>query len=221
MLGRANISRSFVFCLGLSVCTAAWLAVMADGPSPQQPSKIDKPLAPNAPPAGENEKPLRPPGDRDVDSPVPALPTTEEAVINEILQIRREQGGLLDGTLLEELSGQAAQGTGQSSPGQDAEFARALRGVAAAAAADSRPTLPPPVSPMIATPNQSLVDSEDRSNAVGDASLIELMRLTARRLDSQAADLEDVDEYRQAKRCRAAATKLRRLARDLKECPVD
>lgn len=235
MLGRAYIFRSIVFCLGLTVCTAAWLAVMADSPSNSNPSSSNpsssnppssnpspsnEPAAPQNRPAVEPSAPSLPQGIPDVDMPAPKLSTSEEAAINEILQIRREQGGLLDGTLLEELSGQAVSGSGPSPPGQDAEFARALRGVAAAADAEPKPNQPPLASPLNGPSPLPQTVRDDRPDAAGELQLIDLLRLTARRLDSQAADYEDADAYRQANRCRATAKQLRRLARELKAAPA-
>jgi hypothetical protein len=148
----------------------------------------------------------------------PALSSTEEAIVNEILQIRREQGGLLEGTLLEELSGSAPQVPGQAAgaPGRpDDDFARALRGVAAAASSQSGPT---------GNDRESTAflqeDAVDRREVPSDdRDLIALLRLTARRLDCQSADFEEANEYRRAARCRSAANQLRRLARELREHP--
>jgi hypothetical protein len=75
----------------------------------------------------------------------------DEAAVREILEIRREQGGLLDGTLLDELSCPQTDGPADGPADatargrwQDEEFARALRGVATSASKARRQTSPQP-----------------------------------------------------------------------------
>jgi hypothetical protein len=200
---------------------AAWLVVQADGPSSSVPPTPDKPAAADDRSASDHTRSSLPPGTQEVDSPSRILSTTEQAAVNEILQIRREQGGLLDGTLLEELSGLGAQAPGSSTDGQEAEFARALRGVAAAASTESNPERVVAPGSTRASASSSLGGGDDsRISTPTDTQLIEQLRLTARWLDSRGADFEEADDYRQADRCRATANQLRRLARDLKGPPL-
>ena len=217
MFGRIHFYRRSVFCVGLLVCAAAWLVVRADGPSTSLPPTPGKPAEAADRAASKVTRSSLPPGAQEVDSPGSTLSTTEQAVVNEILQIRREQGGLLDGTLLEELSGLGVQTPGSSTDGQEAEFARALRGVAAAASTDpsSKQQVVAPGSAH-ASASSSFGGGEDSPiSTPTDTQVIAQLRLTARWLDSRGADLEDANDYRQADRCRATANQLRRLARDL------
>ena len=115
-----------------------------DTRGPRPPSPPRRPLRRG--PASSPPNP-RPP----LTPPSPARP--DETAVRAILEIRREQGGLLDGTLLDELS---RTGTGDPTDAadggrwQDEEFARALRGVATSASHAAVPSLPEPAVP--ATP---------------------------------------------------------------------
>lgn len=217
MPGRIHPYRLSALSIGLVACTAAWLVVKADGPAPPDPTNLDKPASQDSTSTRESERPALPQRNPEAKSADSTLPASAEAIVNEILQIRREQGGLLDGTLLEELSDSDAQVPGRSPGGREEEFVRALRGVAAAAAANPNSSRQNHAIHSNTLANATFPPGEDpRNDMSSDAQLIDLVRLTARRLDSQAADYEEADDYRHANRCRAIARQLRRLARELK-----
>jgi len=217
MPSRPHPYRILAIGLGLLACTAAWLAAIADGPAPTSSSQTGKATAPGASTSRE------PSPQRERNTALPSLSPTEEAIISEILQIRREQGGLLDGTLLEELSGAASQPPGPATTAAgapDDEFVQALRGVAAASSAQLTPS-PPSFPEHRPDPIDSSRESagERLARPSDDEDLIPLLRLAARRLDWRSADFEDAEAYRPAQRCRSVANQLRRLARDLRQLP--
>ncbi len=127
--------------------------------------------------------------------PAPGKLRPDERVLQSILAIRREQGGLFDGTLLEELA----------APTAEEDFLNALRGVAANA--------PPLVRPVQAI---RPLPAPERSNlGASDSQLAQTLRLASRQLDGKAADLEDSCHYKQADQLRSLARKLRKQAREL------
>jgi len=228
-----HLNRIPAICLSLLAGAVAWLALFDDDAAHREPPPSEKTADSSAVPADAIPQHPQPPRPPEADKVAPALSSTEEAIVNEILQIRREQGGLLEGTLLEELSGSAPQLPGQpaGAPGRpDDDFARALRGVAAAASSQSGL---PQSGPTQSGPTQSGPTGNDRESTAflqedaadrrevpsDDGDLIALLRLTARRLDCQSADFEEANDYRRAARCRSAANQLRRLARELREHP--
>ena len=228
MPDRPHLNRIPAICLGLFAGTVAWLALHADEPSRREPPASEKTADSGVVPADAIPRHPQPPRPSEADTVAPALSSIEEAIVNEILQIRREQGGLLEGTLLEELSGSAPQLPGQAAGASgrpDDDFARALRGVAAAASSQSGlPQSGLTQSGLTRNERESTgflqEDAADRREVPpNDGDLIALLRLTARRLDCQSADFEEANEYRRAARCRSAANQLRRLARELRGHP--
>ncbi|MHB8951670.1 MAG: hypothetical protein ACYC4U_01680 [Pirellulaceae bacterium] len=184
--------------------------------------------------------------DRPVGPPPNSRPGTvacpDEAAMQAILEIRREQGGLLDGTLLDQLSRpESGQSTDPSAGDrwQDEEFRRALRGVALSADhptshADSEPSGTEHPAPLTAPlPGTIRCDSPPtrerwagRIRAVDDGGLVEALRHASRKLDEQANDLEDSQQFAAADRLRNLSRRIRREARrsngssDLKSTPA-
>lgn len=123
----------------------------------------------------------------------PAVPLLDPGVSAAIQNVRRAQGSMLEGTLLQSAAAPNAEGE---------EFSSALQRVAREA--DITPTVPVPLSPLLP------------SNQLSGAAAIEgstLLRQAARELELRAADQEDLRQFEEADRLRRLATRLRREAR--------
>ncbi len=209
--------RPVVFCLGAALLLAASVAVVLSAAIPvdqaAQPTQATTPCAPASSPPNP-----RPP----LTSPSPARP--DETAVRAILEIRREQGGLLDGTLLDELS---RTGTGDPTDAadggrwQDEEFARALRGVATSASHAAEPSLPEPAVPATPASVGATAHSDlpprggtgSPNSAVDEPGLVDALRSAARQLDQQANHLEDCQRYADADRLRVLSHRIRRESR--------
>ncbi len=219
--------RPFILCLGAALLLAACVAVVLSAATPGDKAAQHTAVTSHPGSAGSPPNP-RPPL-------TPPSPTrSEDAAVRAILEIRREQGGLLDGTLLDELS-RAGTGdptdTAAGSRWQDEEFARALRGVATSASQAGEPLLSDPAVPAApgslgttAIPDlpplcgtglpNSAVDNAELDNAELDGGeLVDALRSAARRLDQQANHLEDTQRYADADRLRALSRRIRRESR--------
>lgn len=184
----------------VSLCLAGILAFFAAAP-------LNEPAVPTvsqrATDAPDTSQQLRP--------DTVNLGPEEQAAIRAILELRRRQGGLLDGTGL----GQADSASGDAaarSQQEDAEFAQVLQQVVATRHEDKG-----------LSPSQEVLSPRDPSQAGpepsqpgapnADAALIDTLRLAARQLDAHAADLEGENRFRDADRLRALSNRLRREAR--------
>jgi hypothetical protein len=140
--------------------------------------------------------------------------------VRDILEIRREQGGLLDGTLLHELAAPPHDKSGDfpaTSHWEDDEFARALRDVVATAPTTVEP--PDPIAPRGKTLAGGAAYGErvdpdlDFTMPLRDSALVQSLRSASRQLDLQANDLEDKDQFDDADQLRALSDRLRHVAR--------
>ena len=132
----------------------------------------------------------------------------------------REQGGLLDGTLLNELAAPPRGKSGNfpaTSHWEDDEFARALRDVVATPPAAVEP--PDPIVPRDkalahdAAYGERVDHDQDFTVSVRDSVLVQSLRSASRELDLKANDLEDVDQFDDADQLRALSDQLRHEAR--------
>ncbi|MFW6169164.1 MAG: hypothetical protein ACODAD_01655 [Planctomycetota bacterium] len=120
----------------------------------------------------------------------------------DILEVRREDGDLYRGTVFDELG----------SPATEEEFLEALQAVAARRGDKSRRTnLPASLDQQ----SSRIRPIEVERSASTDLELAATLRLTARQLDTKAADLENERQYAEADEYRSLAHRLRTQARTL------
>ena len=163
----------------------------------------------------------------------------DEATLREILEIRREQGGVLEGTLLDELSRSATgdrADTTATDRWQEEEFTRALRGVATAASQAGTQASPQPpvpqseiprlevsgIEPSPATlspgapansPSVPALGTLGSDEPVDDANWCGPCGYASRQLDRKANDLEDGQRYSDADQLRVLSERLRQESR--------
>ncbi len=144
----------------------------------------------------------------------------KNTAMRDILEIRREQGGLLDGTLLNELAAPPRGKSGNfpaTSHWEDDEFARALRDVVATPPAAVEP--PDPIVPRDkalahdGAYGERVDHDQDFTVSVRDSVLVQSLRRASRELDLKANDLEDMDQFDDADQLRALSDQLRHEAR--------
>lgn len=199
-------------------------AVEPVAPADVRPTLADKlPAAADEPPTFFDELPEIPLGNV---IPAAQQPADEEdasglrELVSEILMIRRKQGTLLKGTLLERPpQGPNAGDTADAEPPQ--EFEQLLRQMAESQAA-SEPLLPlPPVGQV----KQASAGFSIPSVAPGDANGADApashtpLLAAGRALDARAAMLEQQGSFDQAERLRRLARRIRIEARQWAESP--
>jgi hypothetical protein len=210
--------RPFVLCLGAALLLAASVAVVLSAATP-----VDRDAPPTPPLATQCAPDSGLPSPRpSLTPPSPAGP--DETAMRAILEIRREQGGLLDGTLLDELSRTGTGDPKEAADGgrwQDEEFARALRGVATSASHAAEASLPEPAVPANSASAGATAHSDlpprcgtaSPNSAVDEPALVNALRGAARQLEQQANHLEDCQQYADADRLRALSHRIRRESR--------
>ena len=225
-------------------CAVGGRPHLGDSPKAISPNESDRSES-HSPKAAVRRRAVAPSShDSEAGAPRIAAPGTtthpDEATVREILEIRREQGGVLDGTLLDELSRPPTvdRADAPNNPGrwQDEEFARALREVTASASTACRQTSPQARSAAVRDPprrrSQAQADRTGRPAAlsrylssrrllellggdepVDDVELVRALRYASRQLDRKANDLEDVQRYNDADQLRVLSERLRQESR--------
>ena len=130
--------------------------------------------------------------------------------VREILRIRQQQGDLLEGTVLNSLSGSTAKGDGNAgSEAGDAGFAAILRQVAG----ESRPAQSCNTDARPACTESCRRAA--RAERSGDVRLVASLRAASRELGRKANELEEQRRFSRADQLRELAARVRREARTL------
>ncbi len=133
---------------------------------------------------------------------LPERVVPDERALRDIQEIRREQGGLFKGTLLEELA----------APTSDEDFLEALRSVAVKS---SSAVVPASNTARVDAPSLAPLLKQPAFVAPADAQLVRTLRATAKQLDDRAVVFEASRQYKRADQLRSLARKLRKQARKL------